>query len=242
MNHTGLYGPSSVVLSETAEPQSSSLHTTAADFWSHSEFLGSTGLHSPLYAISSAPAHRLFSPVNLILPDPGQRRENSKNKQASKPNESCGPCRTQAGECDRFRRWAVVSSWRGPFTVRSGGFTAFAQNSFFHRISAECPLVGWRRPTSEFTADDLCFMLVKVIFTDSQPRLIRLHSQYAWTLTSLIHQPDGVWGESSGGKKKKYKNYTRSYSLQYQHTHFCSHRQRPGLMISVSSITLLLKT
>lgn len=64
--HVGLDGLSLLVLSETAEPQPSCSHKTAVDFRSH-RLTAVTGLHSPLMAISSVPAQRLFSPLNLTL-------------------------------------------------------------------------------------------------------------------------------------------------------------------------------
>lgn len=70
--HTGLVALSDVVRSETAEPQPNRSHTTAVAFWSH-VLSGMTGLHSPLTAISSIPAQRLFSPLNLTLSETGNQ-------------------------------------------------------------------------------------------------------------------------------------------------------------------------
>ena len=59
---------------ETAEPQSSCLHTTDDDFWFQSD-QPSTGLHSPWCCISNMPIQLLVPPTNLTLSDSVQTRK-----------------------------------------------------------------------------------------------------------------------------------------------------------------------
>lgn len=70
--HTCVFALSHTVRSETAEPQPNRSHTTAVAFWSHARS-GRTALHSPLTAISSLPAQRLFSPLNLMVSETGNQ-------------------------------------------------------------------------------------------------------------------------------------------------------------------------
>lgn len=84
ISHDGRTGLSHIVLSETAEPQPSCSHKTAVEFRFHRP-CAFTGLHSPLMAISSVPAQRLFSPLNLTLSETGNQSEQARCQDKGKP-------------------------------------------------------------------------------------------------------------------------------------------------------------
>ena len=78
ISHTGWSVKPKLLFTETAEPQSSCLHTTADELWFHSD-VPVTGLHSPWCFISSLPVHRLAPPTNLTS-DSVQRQQSNQDR------------------------------------------------------------------------------------------------------------------------------------------------------------------